>query len=450
MDTTLQDTTRRQLRTLALDRQRTGRVPGLAAAVVRRGEPVWTDGIGTADVAAPRVPGPDDQFLIASNTKSFTAVLVMALRDEGRLDLDDTLDQHLPGVTQRATVRQALSHATGLAREPLGDIWETLEQPDAATLMSDFNAIERVGRPHDRWHYSNIVYAVLGQLIERLEGRSWEESLRARILEPLGMTRTSVGFDGGPRATGYHVQPFHDVPRVEPVLDLRAMGPCGALASTVTDLARWSGFVADPDAAILSPDTLEEMCQPQLLVDPEGWGGAMGLGFFLMRSDTRRTWVGHTGGMPGQVSGVFTHRESGTGGIALMNSSSSPDPAAFAIALGDHVLDNDPAEEEPWRPGTSVPDDLAPLLGRWFSEGSGYTFSVREGRLEARADSAPADRAPSVFERLDDSTFRTVSGRERGEQLRVSRAADGAVVKLNWATYLVTRAPLGFGESLEE
>ena len=376
-------------------------------------------------------------------------MLVMALRDEGRLELDDTLDQHLPGVVHRATVRQALAHATGLAREPLGDVWETLEQPDAATLMSDFNGIERVGRPHEHWHYSNVVYAVLGQLVERLEGRPWEESLRARILEPLGMTRTTVGFDSGPRATGYHVQPFHDVPRVEPVVDLRAMAPCGALASTVTDLATWSGFVADPDPAILSPDTLEEMCQPQLLVDPEGWAGAMGLGFFLMRSPAKRTWVGHTGGMPGQVTGVFTHRESGTGAIVLMNSSSSPDPAAFAIALGDHVVENDPVEAEPWHPGTCVPEDLLPLLGRWFSEGSGFTFSVREERLEARADSAPADRAPSVFERIDDSTFRTVAGRERGELLRVTRRADGSVLKMNWATYLVTRAPLGFGESPE-
>lgn len=446
VDTILRDTTVRRLRDLSIDRQRTGRVPGLAAAVVRRGDLLWSDGVGTADVESPRVPGPDDQFLIASNTKSFTAVLVMALRDEGRLDLDDTLDQHLPGVTHRATVRQALSHATGLAREPLGDIWETLEQPDAATLMSDFNAIERVGRPHDHFHYSNIVYAVLGQLVERLEGRPWEEVLRDRILRPLGMTRTTVGFDGGPRAIGYHVQPFHDVPRVEPVVDLRAMGPCGALASTVTDLATWSGFVADPDAAILSPDTFEEMCQPQLVLDTDSWTGAMGLGFFLMRSPGKRTWVGHTGGMPGQVTGVFTHRESGTGGIALMNSSSTPDPAELAIALGEIVLDHDPAEAEPWRPGRSVPADLVPLLGRWFSEGSGFTFSVREGRLEARADSAPADRAPSVFERIDDTTFRTVSGRERGEPLRVTYAPDGRVTKLNWATYLVSREPLGFGE----
>lgn len=449
MDSPLQDSSRRRLRAIALERQRTGRVPGLAAAVVRRGELVWTDGIGTVDVSSPRVPGPDDQFLVASNTKSFTAVLVMALRDEGRLDLDDTLDQHLPGVTQRATVRQALAHATGLAREPLGDVWETLEQPDLPTLMSDFNAIERVGRPHDRWHYSNVVYAVLGELVARLDGRSWEESLRARILEPLEMTRTTVGFDGGPRATGYHLSPFHDVPRVEPVVDLRAMAPCGGLASTVADLARWCGFVADPDPAVLSPDTLEEMTQPQLMTDPEGWTSAMGLGFFLVRSPKGRTWVGHTGGLPGQVTGVFTHRESGTAGIALMNSSSSPDPTELALALGDHVLDHDPVEPEPWRPGTSVPEHLLPLLGRWFSEGSGFTFSVREGRLEARADAAPKERAPSVFEPIDDTTFRTVSGRERGELLRVTRDADGAVVKLNWATYLVTRDPLGFGESLE-
>lgn len=447
MSAALRARTRRRLHLLALERQRTGRVPGLVASVARHGEPLWTDGIGTLDVDSPRVPGPDDQFLIASNTKSFTAVMVMALRDEGRLDLDDRLDQHLPGVTQRATIRQALTHATGLAREPLGDIWDTLEQPDAATLMSDFNAIARVGRPHDRWHYSNIVYAVLGQLVERLDGRPWAESLRARILQPLGMSRTTVGFDG-PHATGYHLSPFHDVPRAEPVVDLRAMVPCGGLASTAADLATWSGFVADPNPEVLSPDTLEEMCQPQLMVDVDGWGGAMGLGFFLARSAGGRTWVGHTGGLPGHVSGAFTHRESGTGAIVLMNSTTAPEATAFALALGEHVVEHDPEEDEPWRPGTVVPEELVALLGRWYSEGVGYTFCVREGRLEAHTDGAPAGRPPAVFEPIDDTTFRTVSGRERGELLRVTRDEQGRVVKLSWATYLVTREPLGFGETL--
>lgn len=437
----------RELRRTALARQRDGRVPGLSAGVVRRGDLLWHDGIGTADVEQPRTPGPDDQFLIASNTKTFTAVLVMQLRDEGKLSLDDQLADHVPGLDgQGATVRQALMHASGLQREPMGDVWATLEMPDDEQLVADFGRVERIGPPHLRWHYSNNLYAMLGQVVAVADGRPWRESLRTRILDPLEMRRTSVGFDDGPRATGYYVAPYDDVPRVEPVIEQRAMGPCGALASTVRDLAAWSGFVADPDPTVLSPDTLEEMCQPQLMIDTDGWAAAMGLGFFLMRSPGGRTFIGHTGGMPGHISGVFTHRESGTGGVVLMNATSSPDPAAFAMALAEDVITHDPVEDEPWRPGTTVPEDLRPLLGRWFTEGAGFTLSVREGRLEARADGAPAGRPPSVFERIDATTFRTVSGRERGERLRVTTNAEGAVSVLHWATYVVTREPLGFGE----
>ena len=442
----LLDTTRRALRRIALDRQRTGRVPGLFAGVQRRGELVWGQGIGRVSVEEERAPGPDDQFLVASNTKTFTAVMVMQLRDEGRLDLDDRIGDHLPEVTHPVTVRQGLAHVSGMQREPLGDVWETLEQPTTEQLLSGFAEAERVGRPHDRWHYSNVVYAVLGELVARLDGRSWADSLQARLLEPLEMRRTSVGFDEGPRATGYFVPPYDDVPRPEPVLDLRAMAPCGGLASTATDLGRWSAFVADPDPEVLSPDTMEEMCQPQVMRDVTGWTGAMGLGFFLARSDGGRTWVGHTGGMPGHVTGLFTHRESGTGAVVLMGSSTPPDPAGFAVELGEHVVQHDPEEPEPWSPGTTVPPELADLRGVWFSEGSPFVFSVVDGHLEARHPELPRQLPSSVFERIDDDLYRTVKGRERGELLRVTRDAHGVPVKLNWATYLVTREPLAFGE----
>ena len=193
----LLDSTARHLRRTALTRQRDGRLPGLYAGVCRGGELVWGDGIGVVEVGADRAPTADDQFLVASNTKTFTAVMVMQLRDEGRLGLDDLLGDHVPEVSHPITVRQCLAHVSGMAREPLGDVWETLEQPDAKTLRRDFDDVERVGRPHDHWHYSNVVYAMLGQLIEELDGRSWEDSLRARLLEPLEMRRTSVGFDDG-------------------------------------------------------------------------------------------------------------------------------------------------------------------------------------------------------------------------------------------------------------
>ena len=444
----LPDDTKRHLHRAALHQQREGRVPGLAAAVARGGELLWFAGIGTTRVGSDGTPGPDDQYLIGSNTKTFTAVMLMQLRDEGRLTLDDLLADHLPDVGHPVTVRQALAHVSGMQREPIGDVWDTLEQPDATSLVRGFAEAERVGRPHTRWHYSNLAYAVLGQVVERLDGRPWVESLDERLLRPLEMRRTTVGLVDDNHVTGYFVPPFHDVPRAEPVLDLRAMTPVGGLASTARDLARWSAFVASPPDEVLSPDTLEEMCQPQVLLDTERWHGGMGLGLFVLRTPLGRTWVGHDGGMPGHLTALLTHRESGTGGIVLMSNTAGPDPAALALKLADRVVEDLPVEDEPWRPGTSVPDELAAVIGRWYSEGRGFVFSVREGRLEARQDGAPASRAPSVFVAEGADRYRTESGRERGELLRVTRDAAGAVDRLHWATYVFTRAPLGFGEHL--
>ncbi|HET9996625.1 MAG TPA: serine hydrolase domain-containing protein [Nocardioides sp.] len=444
----LPDDSKRHLHRAALHQQREGRVPGLAAAVARDGDLLWYAGIGTTRVGSPETPGPDDQYLVGSNTKTFTAVMLMQLRDEGRLALDDLLADHLPDVGHPVTVRQALAHVSGMQREPLGDVWDTLEQPDAASLVRGFAEAERVGRPHTRWHYSNLAYAVLGQVVEKLDGRPWVDSLDERLLRPLEMRRTTVGFVDDDHVTGYFVPPFHDVPREEPVLDLRAMTPVGGLASTARDLARWSAFVASPPDEVLSADTLEEMCQPQVLLDTERWNGGMGLGLFVLRTPSGRTWVGHDGGMPGHLTALLTHRESGTGGIVLMSNTAGPDPGALALQLAERVVEDLPVEDEPWRPGTSVPEELAGVIGRWYSEGRGFVFSVREGRLEARQDGAPASRAPSVFVAEGPDRYRTESGRERGELLRVTRDPAGAVDRLHWATYVFTRAPLGFGEHL--
>jgi CubicO group peptidase (beta-lactamase class C family) len=303
-----------------------------------------------------------------------------------------------------------------------------------------------VHRPHHRWHYSNLVFSMLGEVVARLDARPWAESLRARILDPLEMRRTTVGFSGR-HAQGYYVPPWTDVPVPQDQLDLRALDPCGGLASTGADLARWSAFVADPVSEVLAADTVEEMCEPQVVMDRERWTAAMGLGFFLVRSGTR-TYVGHTGGMPGHVTAVFTDREAKTGGIALTSSGSTPDIAGFAVALADTVTEHDPVEPEPWRPGRSVPPELADLVGVWYSEGSPFTFTVREDRLEARADGLPGHKPSSRFEQVAPDLFRTVAGRENGEMLRVTRDTEGRVTKMNWATYLVTREPLAFGEWL--
>ena len=438
----------RRLQRILGGKQRADRVTGMAAGVAQAGRLRWSSGVGSVDLAAPEVvPDDDTQFLIASNTKVFTAVLVMALRDAGRLDLDDDVARHVPESRHSGvTIRQLLSHVSGMQREPVGDVWDTLVYPDAGQLVEGWNAADRILKPHHKWHYSNLSFSVLGEIVARLDGRSWAESLQARILDPLELRRTTVGF-ADRHAVGYYVPPYTDVPVVEPVVDIAAMAPAGALASTVRDLATWGSFLADPVPEVLSPDTVEEMCQPQIMADLETWRLAWGLGVSLRR-DGERIWVGHTGGMPGHISGLFVQRAASVVGIALMSSSPAPDPAAVAVELGSVVLDHEPADVEPWRPGSSVPPEYVDLLGRWFSEGSSFTFSVRRGRLEARLDAAPESTPPSVFAAASPHVYRTESGRETGELLRVNRDGSGAVSHLSWATYRFTREPMAFGEWL--
>ncbi len=428
--------------------QRDWRSPAVSAGVVRDGTLVWSGHVGAARVDGAVPPGDDTQYMIGSITKTFTAVLVMALRDEGRLALDDRLDTYLPGTRHGAvTIRQMLAHASGLQREPVGRIWENLEAPDQERLLRELEDAERVLPPHFVFHYSNLAYALLGQIVERVEKRSWEETVTERILNPLEMRHTGLTPDEDARALGYLVHPHAGTVTVEPRFDLRATSALGGLWSTVADLGRYASFVADPVAEVLAPSTLEEMCEPQVVMDRERWTAAMGLGFFLARSGTR-TYVGHTGGMPGHITAVFTDRSAKTGGIVLTNAGTTPDIAGFATTLADLVTEHDPVDPEPWRPGTAVPPELADLVGVWYSEGVPFTFTVLKGALEARADGLPEHKPSSRFEQVGPDLFRTVAGRENGELLRVTRDADGRVTKMNWATYLVTREPLAFGEWL--
>ncbi len=442
------DETDRALTARALTAQTEGRVPGLAAGVARDGSLQWFRGVGTIAVADPEdTPDEDTQYPVASNSKTFTAVAIMALRDEGRLDLDDTVETHLADAThERVTIRQLLSHTSGMQREPVGDVFDTMVMPEREDLVAGWSRAERVGRPHDRWHYSNLAFAVLGEIIARLDGCHWYESIHRRILEPLEMGRTTTSPQGR-RAKGYFVPPFADVPVEEPVFDAGALDPAGGLRSTPADMARWGGFIANPVEEVLSPDTLEEMCQPQTMADPIGWTSAWGLGLQLVRHEGR-TWVGHTGGWPGSITGVFTERGSATTGVIMMNNSAPVPPAAAAIELGTIAIEREPVPPTPWAPGTQVPEELRPLLGHWYSEGTHHVFSVRQGALEARVAGQPREMPPSVFAADGPDRYRTVSGRERGESLVVHRDAKGEVSHLNWATYRFTREPMAFGEWL--
>jgi CubicO group peptidase (beta-lactamase class C family) len=432
-----------RFRRLVLEAQSAGRLPSLSAAVFRAGELVWSDAVGLGDVEQRIEVTADTQYAVASITKTFTAAALLQLRDEGKLDLEDPLSRHLPEAAHGTpTLRRMLSHASGLQREPPGEIWETLEFPDEEELLRGLEEAEQVLPPAAAWHYSNLAYALLGHVVARVSGVPFRDYVQERLVGPLGLERTTWG-PTPPAALPYFVEPYSDTVRREPELELGGKGGESGLYSTVGDLARWGAFLCDPDESVLAESSVSEMHDLQVMAEAD-WTLGWGLGIELWRR-VDRIFAGHTGGFPGFLSILLYSRRERIGAVLLANTSRWAKLSATGLDLAEAALEELPPELEPWAPEEPPPDEILPLLGRWWSEGDEVIFSWRRGKLEARLAAAPPEREPSVFEPEGEDRFRTVSGRERGELLRVVRDDAGGVVRLYWATYPFTRAPEIFG-----
>ena len=428
-----------------LEAQRAGRLPSVSAAVFRGEELAWSEAVGLADVEQGVEATPDTQYAVASITKTFTAVSVLQLRDAGKLDLDDPLSKHLPEAAHGTpTLRRMLAHASGLQREPPGEIWETLTFPGEEDLLRGLEEAEQVLPPMAAWHYSNLAYALLGVVVSRTSGTAFRDYVQERLLGPVGLERTTWG-PGERAALPYFVEPYSDSVRREPVLELGGKGGESGLYSTVGDLARWGAFLCDPDESVLAPSSVAEMHDLNVMAEAS-WTLGWGLGIELWRRG-ERIFGGHTGGFPGFLSILAYSRRDRVGAVVLTNAGNWPNLSPTGLELAEAALDELAPELEPWRPEAEPPAEIAPLLGRWWSEGDETIFGWRGGKLEARLADAPPERDPSVFEPEGDDRFRVVSGRERGESLRVVRDENGEVVKLYWATYPFTRTPELFGPS---
>jgi CubicO group peptidase (beta-lactamase class C family) len=418
--------------------QREKRMPSLAAAVLRDGELVWETAIGLADVESGVEAAPDTQFRIGSITKTFTAAAIMQLRDAGKLDLEDTLDQHVEGAAHRPTIRRLLSHASGLQRETQNDSWLTLRFASPDELVETLAQAELVLPSGARFHYSNLAYALLGIVVERVSGVSYTDYVRERLFEPVGLTRVSFG-PQPPAAKGYLAQPYADGVWDTIGVETGAWASAGQLWGTAGDICRWGAFLADPDESVLAASSAEEMRTVQVITEHERWLAGYGLGLELRR-DGDRILAGHGGSMPGFIARLYFSPKEKIVVTALTNESEAA-LGDLGLALVRTTVEEWPVAPEPWQIGEPPPDEVAPLLGIWFMEAARLVFRWREGRLEARFDGMLDWEQPAVFERETDDRWRTASGPEQGEALRLERAADGSVARLIWAGYPVTREP---------
>jgi CubicO group peptidase (beta-lactamase class C family) len=420
------------------------RAPSLSAAVFRSESVLWQRALGLADVEADVAATPDHAYRIGSITKTFTAVCVMQLVRERRVELDHDLRVYVPEVPAGPTVRQALAHLSGFQREPPGEIWESLQAPSREELLAGLEDAELVLAKGERWHYSNLAFGLLGEIVTRQGGASFPEVVKTRILAPLGLTRTRLAPDE-PVAKGYFVEPYSDGVRLEPGLELtESTAAMGQLWSTTADLARWGAFLAEGHENVLPRAAVDDMARVAVMADAERWTVAWGLGLGLYRQG-ERLYAGHGGAMPGFLAMLVVHRPSATGAVVLANAGAQVRVDEIALDLAEAAIELAPAQPKTWAPAGDVPVEVEPLLGRWWTEGYELILTWRGGALRSELVGASAWNRHSRFEPEGDDHWRCVEGRERGELLRVVRGDDGTPVRLYFATYPCTREPSTFG-----
>ncbi|MGV9337203.1 serine hydrolase domain-containing protein [Streptomyces sp. NPDC003688] len=429
--------TRRALSHRVAVAQAEGRAPSLVAAVVRGGRVVWQ---GARSSVEGHDPDGDVQYRIGSITKTFTAVLVLRLRDEGLLDLGDPLEKHLPGTgAGEATVAELLAHTAGLAAESPAPWWERTPgslRPELSDVLGEHPLPHPVGR---RFHYSNPGYTLLGALVEELRGAPWEQVLREEILEPLGLHRTSTR-PRAPHAGGWAVHPWADALLPEPLEDLGRMAPAGQLWSTTGDLARFAVFLAEGDNRVLSAESVREMRTPAAPAEATDVadGVAYGLGMQIQHRGGRLL-VGHSGSLPGFLANLTISVADDVAAVVLANCTSGPLLGAVGADLVRIVAEAEPRIPDPWRPMPEVEPDVLELAGPWYWGTHAFGLRVSADGLALGPLSGAGRRAR--FRPNGDGSWTGLEGYYAGELLRPVRRQDGTLSHFDLGSFVFTRQP---------
>lgn len=243
-------------------------IPGLALVVIQNGEIVKMKGYGYANLEHNVPVTPDTVFELASVTKQFTATAIMLLVEEGKIKLDDPINQYLPKSPEQwrgVKLRHLLTHTAGLASLETG--FKFLYEGGGRTNYSTAQMFEAATRdpmsfePGERWQYSDVGYFLLGMIIEKVSGTRYRDFVADRFFKPLGMNSTSVLDQWAivkNRAAGYTLRngKLANIRRIEQV----ELAPHYGIFSTVRDLAKWDNALAA--GKVVKPSSLDQMWTP--------------------------------------------------------------------------------------------------------------------------------------------------------------------------------------------
>jgi CubicO group peptidase (beta-lactamase class C family) len=382
-----------ELRRLVIESSRRHGLGGVAAGIVRAGEPARFECIGLADHVSGRPVDPGTVFRIASISKTLTALGVMQLRDEGLFALDQPVNNYLksirveppPGAPE-VTFRHLLTHTSGIGELPrVSDMWRREAWGAGPPFAAPSDLAELYGgalhtdvAAGSKWAYANHGFAVLGQLVEDVSGRPFAEYMREHVLRPLRMERTDyVRTEQAAEtlATGYHWV-FGRFRAIKDY-DLTLYGP-GSVLSPLADMLEYATWLAHagsgPGTDVVAPATLDEMMSPQFSIDPRIAG--MGLAFFLDQFGSHRV-CGHLGNNPGFASALLVAPDDGAGVVVLTNTSTFAGAQLLAASVLRSVLGvADPAGSLPRADVPSNPHLWPELIGA-YAPAPGFLTNVR-------------------------------------------------------------------------
>jgi CubicO group peptidase (beta-lactamase class C family) len=393
-------------------------LPGLSLAVTDRDHILAAGAFGSADLAARRQLASDDLFELGSIGKTFTAVLLLQLHEEGRVDLHAPVAGYLPWFELRSEYEpiaphHLLTHTGGIvagsdvSADSRFDVW-ALRETEAGSA------------PGERFEYSNVGYRALGYLLEEVTGRSYPQLLRERILEPLGMTATDAAVTSETRrrlAVGYE-RSYDDRPHRRddpwaPAPWLETGTADGSLAGTTEDLVAFLQALLNRGRGLLSDESFGLM-----LRDGDDWTYGYGL-------ESRGRPIRHGGSMPGFGSTMLGDLDAGLGVVVLVNST---DEADLTEEVAEVALDL--YRGAPGPPAVADPlavENAEDYAGAYARAAGRLVVTPEEGRLvldhagtrvaleRRRGDRFLADHPdlalfPLVFEREDDIVVAAVHG----------------------------------------
>jgi CubicO group peptidase (beta-lactamase class C family) len=308
------------------------RVPGLSISVVRDGAILFSAGYGVQNLATRQPATANTLFHIASVAKTMTSAAIFQLRERGRVDLDDPIVKHLPyfevddARTDSITIRQCLTHTSGIGH-PQDYGWDKPEFDDGALErhVRGLRSHKLVDVEPGSTSYSDIAFNVLGDLIAKVSGLSYEQYMKEHIFDPLGMSTTTLMASRAAHpelvATGY--EQADDGGIVQSLYPYNRMHvPCGCIASSASDMARWMGVNLQrgelDGVRILQASTYDEMWRMQFRTRRENDSEDPALGWWINRRHAQ-TVVQHDGEDDGFLSNLRLWTESATGVVVLCN-----------------------------------------------------------------------------------------------------------------------------------